>query len=420
MKTRAIILAGGEGSRLGILTEKRTKPAVPFAGKYRIIDFTLSNCVNSNIFDVMILAQYRPQSLIEHIGIGGPWDLNRDFSGGVRIFTPYKARQETGWFLGTADAIQQNLYYIQDGAPDLITVLSADHIYAMDYEKMIAFHLDHSADVTLATIRVPIEEASRFGNVGIDKEDRVTSFMEKPAHPDSNLVNMGVFVFKPKILYSVVTADHENRASSHDLARDVIPNLINSHARVYAYPYSGYWVDVGTIQSFWQANMDLLKEPPLLNLNNRSWVIHTRTEERGPTRIATGALVQDSLLSDGCIIESGAKVVQSVISPGVIIRSGAVVEESILLTDAEIGTDAQVYKAILDKRVNVGARAVIGKGKEGISNEFVTIGKNAMIPPEIVLQPGATIGTEVTITDFPDMLVKSNEFIKNRRINNEI
>ncbi len=420
MKTRAIILAGGEGSRLGILTEKRTKPAVPFGGKYRIIDFTLSNCVNSAIFDVMILAQYRPQSLIEHIGIGGPWDLNRDFSGGVRIFTPYKARQETGWFLGTADAIQQNLSYIQAGTHDLITVLSADHIYAMDYEAMIAFHIDHKADVTVSTIQVPFEEASRFGIVGTGEDYRVTSFIEKPAQPVSNRVNMGVYVFNPEILYSIVSADHNNRASSHDLAGDVMPLLINRHARIFAYPYSGYWVDVGTIQSFWQANMDLLKEPPSLDLNNQSWVIHTRTEERGPTRISSGAQVEDSLLSDGCILESGAKVVKSVLSPGVIIRSGAVVEESILLTDAEIGSGAHVYKAILDKRVNVGERSTIGGASDDAANPFVTAGKNAVIPSGIILQPGATIGTEVTAADFPDRLVKSNEFIKNRRINNEI
>ncbi len=208
MKTRAVILAGGEGSRLGILTAKRTKPAVPFGGKYRIIDFTLSNCVNSGVFDVMILAQYRPHSLIEHIGAGGPWDLNRDFTGGVRIYTPYKARGASDWYLGTADAVQQNFRFIKNTAPDLVLILSGDHIYEMNYDAMIAFHQDHESNLTMATIRVPISEASRFGIVGVNEEYRVTSFVEKPAQPPSNMANMGVYLFNTDVLDKALWEDH--------------------------------------------------------------------------------------------------------------------------------------------------------------------------------------------------------------------
>jgi glucose-1-phosphate adenylyltransferase len=249
MKTRAVILAGGEGSRLGILTAKRTKPAVPFAGKYRIIDFTLSNCINSGIFDVMILAQYRPHSLIEHIGAGGPWDLNRDFTGGVRIYTPYKARGASDWYLGTADAVQQNFRFIKQSEPDLVLVLSGDHIYEMNYDALVAFHIDHEADLTMATIRVPIEEASRFGIVDVDDDYRVRSFIEKPPQPQSNLINMGVYLFSLNVLNQALWDDHQRSDSSHDFGKDILPQLIHSGARVAAYPYSGYWVDVGTVSS---------------------------------------------------------------------------------------------------------------------------------------------------------------------------
>ncbi len=336
MKTRAVILAGGEGSRLGTLTAKRTKPAVPFAGKYRIIDFALSNCVNSGIFDIMIVAQYRPHSLIEHIGAGGPWDLNRDFTGGVRIYTPYKARRNSDWFQGTADAVQQNFSFIKRNLPDLIIILSGDHIYAMDYEAMITFHLDHRADMTMATIRVPQVEASRFGIVGVGEDYRVTSFVEKPADPPSEMANMGVYIFNLEVLDRAVWEDHLDPGSSHDFGKDVIPNLIRAGANVYAYPYSGYWVDVGTASSYWQAHMDLLSDTPSLDLNNRTWIIHTRTEERPPAFFAHGAYVEDSMIADGCILHPGCSVIRSVLSPGVQVETGAVIRELVILTDAII------------------------------------------------------------------------------------
>jgi len=285
MKTRAVILAGGEGSRLGALTAKRTKPAVPFAGKYRIIDFPLSNCVNSGIFDVMVLAQYRPQSLIEHIGAGAPWDLNRDFTGGIKILTPYKARNSSDWYAGTADAVQQNFGFIKQGEPDFVLILSGDHIYTMDYDAMISFHIDHQADLTVGTIRVPKEEASRFGILSVNDQYEITSFVEKPANPQSNLVNMGVYLFNRELLDRVLWEDRQRKKSTHDFGKDIIPYLVKSKARVFAFPYSGYWMDVGTAISYWQAHMDLLSPSPQLKLYDRSWVVHTRTEERPPARI---------------------------------------------------------------------------------------------------------------------------------------
>ena len=360
MKTRAVILAGGEGSRLGVLTAKRAKPAVPFAGKYRMIDFPLSNCVNSGIFDVMILAQYRPQSLIEHIGSGAPWDLNRDFTGGIKILTPYKARNDLDWYAGTADAVQQNFSFIKRDFPELVLVLSGDHIYTMDYEPMISFHLDQHADMTLVTIHVLPEEASRFGIVATDNKYRVTDFVEKPSNPPSSLANMGVYLFNRDLLDKVLWEDRIAGSSSHDFGRDIIPALLKSDARVFAFPYTGYWMDVGTAQSYWQSHMDMLAPTPRLKLYNRSWIIHTRTEERPPARLPATAHVYASMICDGCFVESGARVESSVLSPGVHIGPGAVVRESIILTDCVIESGAVVERAILDKRVVVEENAHIG------------------------------------------------------------
>src|SRR3990170_2415549 len=317
MKTRAVILAGGEGSRLGVLTAKRTKPAVPFAGKYRIIDFPLSNCVNSRIFDVMIVAQYRPHSLIEHIGAGGPWDLNRDFTGGVRIYSPYKARGSSDWYLGTADAVQQNFRFIKQGDPDLVLILSGDHIYNMNYDAMVTFQMDHQADATVATIRVPVSDASRFGIVGVNDQFQVTSFIEKPFQPSTNLANMGVYLFNRSVLDRVLWEDRNRTESTHDFGKDILPRMVSGGAQVIAFPYTGYWVDVGTVESYWQAHMDLLVDPPPLDLNNRSWIVHTRTQERPPVYISGGAEVVDSMITDGCYIAAGAQVERSVLSPGV-------------------------------------------------------------------------------------------------------
>ena len=327
MKTRTVILAGGEGSRLGVLTAKRTKPAVPFAGKYRIIDFPLSNCVNSGLYDVMLITQYRPHSLIEHIGAGGPWDLNRDFTGGIRILTPYTTRGRAGWFSGTADAIQQNYTFVMHDQPDIVLILSGDHIYKMDYEPFITFHLDHQADLTIATMRVPLQDASRFGVLSVDNSFRVTDFQEKPSNPTSSIISMGVYVFSASALDKMLYKDNANTSSSHDFGKDIIPMMLKENNRVFAYPYSGYWVDVGTIRSYWQAHMDLLKIPPSIDLYERGWVIHTRTEERPPVLQYTGAEVRSSMICDGVRINQNAFIQNSILSPGVVIGQDARISE---------------------------------------------------------------------------------------------
>jgi glucose-1-phosphate adenylyltransferase len=419
VKTRAVILAGGEGSRLGILTAKRTKPAVPFAGKYRIIDFTLSNCVNSGIFDVMILAQYRPHSLIEHIGAGGPWDLNRDFTGGVRIYMPYKARGSSDWYLGTADAVQQNFRFIKNGSPDNVLILSGDHIYQMNYDAMVAFHQDQGADLTIASIRVPPADASRYGILDVGNDFRVKSFIEKPPQPPSNLANMGVYIFSFQVLNDMLWEDRERPGSSHDFGKDIIPRMIQAGARVFAFPFSGYWVDVGTIHSYWQSHMDLLVTPPPVNLNDRSWIIHTRTEERPPVWLARNSTVVDSLITDGCVLAAGAHIERSVLSPGVRIKAGATVRESIILTDAVIESGAVVERAIIDKHVTVGSNTRIGgqvDGQEGIT----MVGKNSVVPGDFTIEPGAIIATDVIASDYASPLIRGDEFIETKRLPYEV
>jgi glucose-1-phosphate adenylyltransferase len=420
MKTRAVILAGGEGSRLGVLTAKRAKPAVPFAGKYRIIDFPMSNCVNSGIFDVMILAQYRPQSLIEHIGSGAPWDMNRDFTGGVKILSPYKARNDSDWFIGTANAVQQNFTFIKKDNPDLILILSGDHIYTMDYEPMISFHMDQQADLTMATFRVSIEEASRFGILATNSKYKVTSFVEKPAKPPSNLANMGVYLFRRDLLDQVLWEDHQKTDSTHDFGKDILPILIKSKARVFAFPYTGYWMDVGTIASYWQAHMDLLSPSPPLKLYNRSWVIHTRTEERPPARFPATAHIYASMICDGCFIEQGARVESSVLSPGAIVRSGAVVRESIVGTDGVIESGAVVERAVIDKRARVEQNARVGWGIADQTIRIALVGKNSTVPAGYVVEPEAEVSTDVIASDYDANIVRAGQTIQTRRQANEV
>ncbi|HSM71680.1 MAG TPA: glucose-1-phosphate adenylyltransferase [Anaerolineales bacterium] len=420
MKTRAVILAGGEGSRLSVLTAKRTKPAVPFAGKYRIIDFALSNCVNSGIVDLMILAQYRPQSLIEHIGSGAPWDLNRDFTGGVKILTPYKARNDSDWFAGTADAVQQNFSFIKKDSPDLVLILSGDHIYTMDYEPMVSFHMDYQADLTVGTIRVPKEEAPRFGILATDKNYKVKSFIEKPANPPGDLANMGVYLFKRELLDKVLWEDRRDKNSSHDFGKDIIPSLIRAKANVRAFPYSGYWMDVGTVESYWQSQMDLLSPSPPLKLYNRDWVIYTRTEERPPARMPGQANIYASMVCNGCFVENGAHVESSILSPGVIVRPGAVVRESVILTDCVIESGAVVERAVLDKHVHVGEKAHIGGGVADQNIKIALVGKNSVVPAGCMIEAGAVVGTDIAETDYEESVVPAGQHLETRRSANEI
>ena len=418
MKTRVIILAGGAGTRLGVLTTKRTKPAVPFGGKYRIIDFPLSNCVNSSLYDVMIIAQYMPRSLIEHIGAGGPWDLNRDWTGGIRIYTPYSDRSKAEWFSGTADAVQQNFNWVRSGNPDLILVLSGDHVYKMDYSKMIEAHMRNQADLTVATIHVPLEEACRFGIMDVDPNQRISAFIEKPADPPSNLANMGVYLFNTKVLDRALWEDYQSEGSAHDFGKDILPKVIKSK-RAFAYPFSNYWVDVGTVNSYWQAHMDLLKKNTPMDLFDRSWVIHTRSEERPPALIHPGAIIDDTMINSGCVIESGAVVRKSVLSPGVVVRKGARVEESILLTDTVIGQGAQVFRGILDKRIQIDKNVIVGSLEETIPT-LTMIGKNTHLPEGARVEAGAQVGPDVLPEDLPSLTITAKQLIQTRRLPYEI
>jgi glucose-1-phosphate adenylyltransferase len=418
MSIRAVILAGGEGTRLGVLTAKRTKPAVPFAGKYRIIDFPLSNCVNSRIFDVMIVAQYRPHSLIEHIGAGGPWDLNRDFTGGVRILTPYRARSSS-WFVGTADAVQQNFNIIKRNNPEMILMLSGDHVYAMNYEPLIRYHQERQADVTVAVIHVPYAEAARFGIVEVDEQDNIISFIEKPAQPPSTLANMGIYIFNLDVLNIALWEDHLDQNSAHDFGKNILPTLVASGKKIVAYPYDGYWMDVGTVQSYWQAHMDLLCDPPAFNLYNPKWIIHTRTEERPPARIYKDALVEDSLICDGCTIEPGARVIRSVLSPGVMVRAGTTIEESIVLTSGTIGNDCNIVRSILDKRIHISEGVKLG-GREDLDLKITMVGRNSHVPAGTIVHPGGTVGWDVISSDYDSAEIREGDFVQARRLPFEI
>jgi glucose-1-phosphate adenylyltransferase len=407
MKVKAVILAGGEGTRLGTLTAKRAKPAVPFAGKYRIIDFVLSNCVNSNIFDVLVLTQYRPHSLNDHIARGRPWDLDRSFTGGVQLLQPYKGRLDTDWYAGTADAVTQNLSFVRRGRPEYVLILSGDHIYEMDYSMLIDYHRQKNADMTLCVIRVPMDEASRFGILDVDDEMRIKAFVEKPVDPPSNLANMGIYVFNYDILERLLLEDDQDPDSNNDFGKDIIPKLIAEGRNVMAYSYGGYWIDVGTVEAYWEAHMDMLANPPALNLNDRTWIIHTQSEERPPVRIHTGAVVKDSLITDGAIISEGAVVERSVLSPGVFVGPGAVIRESIILTDSYIEANARIERAILDKIVVVGQGAQVGLIQEMGDLGITCIGKNTHVPAGFTVGRKSMLGTDLGQDEFAQFADKN-------------
>jgi glucose-1-phosphate adenylyltransferase len=421
MHTLAMILAGGAGSRLSALTQKRTKPAVPFAGKYRIIDFPLSNCANSGIYTIGICTQYRPRSLNDHIQSGYPWDLDRK-TGGVTLLQPYIGRpgsrriSQMAWYQGTADAIYQNLDYVQHHHPDVVLILAGDHIYKMDYDILVTFHRENVADLTIATLSVDSADASRFGILDTDSSYRVTNFEEKPSQPKGTRASMGIYVFNADVLYEVLEADNARSRSRHDFGKDIIPRMIDArntrNYRVYAYPYHGYWVDVGTIEAYWQAHMDLLPDKPPLDLRDREWIIHTRSEERPPVNIRSDAIIDQSLITDGCVIEG--IVEHSVLSPGVVVRPGAVVRHSVVMTDSVIEENAVVDYAILDKRVRVEAGAKVGYGKQRDPNPTVdlkrgltVVGKNTVIPARVRIGRNCAIDVDLGADDWEDTRIPS-------------
>ena len=416
-RTMAVILAGGEGERLSILSSVRAKPAVPFGGKYRIIDFTLSNCVNSLIDNVVVLTQYNPRSLNDHIGLGRPWDLDRN-NGGVKLLQPYIARGRVAeWYRGTADAVLQNFNVIEHDAGDVILVLAGDHIYKMDYQPFIQAHRRKRADVTIAVRRVPLQEATRMGILALDDADRVVEWQEKPKHPKSDLASMGVYVFSKRALRKWLTEDR------NDFGRDVIPAMLDGGARVFGYHFEGYWQDVGTIQSYWEANLALLEDNAALDLYDRDWLIHTRSEERAPAQVGPTAQVHRSLISHGCVING--TVVNSVLSPGVRVDVGAVVRDSIVMFDSVIRSGAVVDRAILDKEVVVGPGAIVGDGPDfdtpnkqepGRLNTGITVvGKRSIIPRGVRIGRNVKIAGDVKATDFAGRIVKTGASIESAR-----
>jgi glucose-1-phosphate adenylyltransferase len=401
----AVILAGGQGERLSVLSVKRAKPAVPFAGKYRIIDFALSNVVNSGIYHAAILTQYRPHSLHDHIGVGKPWDLDRA-RGGIRLLQPYLGRRESDWYKGTADAVFQNLPMLADWKMDLAVILSGDHIYKMDYRKMIDFHREKKADVTVGVMEVPLDEAHRFGTMIVDDDARVVEFDEKPAEPRSTLISMGIYIFDPEILAQRLTEDSRMRGSAHDFGKDVIPRMVGMD-RVFAYHFPDYWQDVGTIASYWEANMGLLSDPADFEMYDYDWVIHTRSEERPPAKISGNAKVSNSLISHGCHIVG--TVEHSVLSPGVFVAEGAVVRDSIIMSDTIVGRNAVVDCSILDKEVVISAGAYIGYGDDmslnrlepkNLSTGISVVGKRVRIPPGLRLGRNVRVDADVVEADF--------------------
>lgn len=419
-KVLAVIMAGGQGERLSLLSEKRAKPAVPFAGKYRIIDFALSNCVNSGIYDVAVLTQYRPHSLHDHIGIGKPWDLDR-MQGGIHLLQPYIGREESDWYQGTADAVYQNLGFIMETGCDYVLVLAGDHIYRMDYTPMIAFHQQQGAEVTLGAVVIPIEEGPRFGILETDPEGRVVSFEEKPQQPKGTLGSMGIYVFNREALARVLIEGAHVEGSQHDFGRNIIPGMLARGERVFAYPFTGYWQDVGTVQSYWEAHMGLLAEPPTFDLYDRSWVIHTLSEERPPAHVYGKATLSKSLISHGCLIKG--RVERSVLSPGVVVEEGAVVRDSIILFDTVIGAGSTVDRSILDKEVVVGKGCYIGYGDDMTPNKqepsrlnsgITLVGKRSCLPDNLKVGRNCKIGTDLRPQDFPTGTLASGETIENR------
>ncbi|WP_445489304.1 glucose-1-phosphate adenylyltransferase [Niallia sp. 03133] len=352
----AMLLAGGKGSRLFSLTKSLAKPAIPFGGKYRIIDFTLSNCSNSGIETVGVLTQYQPLVLNSYIGIGSAWDLDR-VNGGVTVLPPYSESSEVKWYTGTASAIYQNENYLCQYDPEYVLILSGDHIYKMNYELMLEYHINKQADASISVIEVPWNEASRFGIMNTNEEMDIVEFEEKPENPKNNLASMGIYIFKWKVLKELLEEDNDNKQSSHDFGKDIIPLLIKKKKKVVAYPFKGYWKDVGTVQSLWEANMDLLDEESELDIYDYNWRIYTVNPNHPPQYISSEAIVKESMINEGCTISG--EIEKSIVFQGVNVGSGTIIRSSVIMPDAKIGENAYIEKAIVPSNIEIPAGMVI-------------------------------------------------------------
>ena len=408
----AMLLAGGQGSRLGVLTSKVAKPAVAFGGKYRIIDFPLSNCINSGIDTVGVLTQYQPLRLNTHIGIGIQWDLDRNV-GGVTVLPPYEKSTSSEWYTGTANAIYQNMNYMEMYNPDYVLILSGDHIYKMDYEVMLDFHKENHADVTIATMPVPLEEASRFGIVITDEENRIQEFEEKPAQPRSNLASMGIYIFSWPVLKEALKALSEQPAC--DFGKHIIPYCHEKKQRLFAYEYNGYWKDVGTLGSYWEANMELIDIIPEFNLYEEYWKIYTNSGILPPHYISDQSAVEKSIIGNGCDIYG--EVHSSVISSGVTIGKGSVVRDSIIMKDAVIGDHCVIDKAIIAENVQIGDNVTLRTGSDTPNKMrpdiygfgLVTIGEDSVIPSDVQIGKNTAISGVTSKEDYINGELASGE-----------
>ena len=386
----AMILAGGQGSRLGALTKNVAKPAVPFGGKYRIIDFPLSNCVHSGINTVGVLTQYQPLELNRYIGNGNPWDLDRSH-GGVYVLPPYQSAKAGEWYKGTANAIYQNLSFLESFKPENVLILSGDHIYKMHYGEMLKAHKESGAAVTIAVMPVPWEEASRFGIMNVDEEGTITDFEEKPAEPKSNLASMGIYIFTYEVLKKYLEADERDPSSANDFGKNIIPTMLENGEKMVSFRFEGYWKDVGTIHSLWEANMDLVDQPPKFDLNDRSWSIYSRNMALAPHYVGQNAKITNSTLTEGCFIDGEIK--HSVIFGGVELGEGSVVSDSVIMPGAKIGKNVVIEKAV------IGADAVIGDGaKVGVNSSDDNKYASKLCTNDLVLiESGAEVGVEEDI-----------------------
>ncbi len=410
----AMLLAGGQGSRLGVLTKKVAKPAVSFGGKYRIIDFPLSNCINSGVDTVGVLTQYQPLRLNAHIGIGIPWDLDRNI-GGVTVLPPYEKSTSSEWYSGTANAIYQNLEYMETYNPDYVLILSGDHIYKMDYEVMLDFHKHNNADVTIATMPVPMEEASRFGIVVADEEGKISKFEEKPEHPSSNLASMGIYIFSWPVLREALLEMSDEPGC--DFGMHIIPHCHVNNKRLFAYEFNGYWKDVGTLGSYWEANMELIDLVPEFNLYEEFWKIYTKSDTLPPQYISSEARIEKSIISEGA--EIYGEVVNSVIGAGVVIGKGSVIRDSIVMKGTVVGENVVMDKSIISEQVKIGNNVVLGIG-EDVPNRLepkiysfglVTVGDKAVIPDDVKIGKNTAISGVTTPEDYPDGILNSGETI---------
>lgn len=407
-----MLLAGGQGSRLGVLTSKVAKPAVAFGGKYRIIDFPLSNCINSGVDTVGVLTQYQPLRLNTHIGIGIPWDLDRNI-GGVTILPPYEKSTNSEWYTGTANAIYQNIDYIDTYNPDYVLILSGDHIYKMDYEVMLNFHKENNADVTIASMPVPIEEASRFGIVITDEESRITDFQEKPAVPKSNLASMGIYIFNWPLLKAALLEKSDQM--NCDFGKHIIPYCHENGKRLFAYEFNGYWKDVGTLESYWRANMELVDIIPEFNLYEEFWKIYTKSDTLPPQYISADSEIEKSIVGEGATING--EVYNSVIGTGVTIGKGSVIRDSIIMKSVVIGENTMVNKSIIAEKAVVGSNSELGVG-ESLPNktdpniysfDLVTIGESSYIPSNVKIGKNTAISGITAAEDYPDGVLESGE-----------